>query len=67
MTRIGLHAIQDVQVLADGRVGALVTLVDPEAPMLEDADRRFVIFVETGDRWLIDEVIELEAFGTPTP
>lgn len=67
VTRIGLHAIQDVRVLADGRVGALVTLIDPDAPTPDDADRRFVVFVMVGDRWLIDEVIDLEAVGTPTP
>lgn len=67
VTQIGLHAIQDVRMLADGRVGALVTLVDPDAPSPEEADRRFVVFVMVGDRWLIDEVIELETTGTPTP
>ncbi|HEV2072372.1 MAG TPA: hypothetical protein VGR29_01905 [Thermomicrobiales bacterium] len=67
VTRIDLHAIRDVRMLADGRVGALVTLVDPDAPGPEEADLRFVVFVMVGDRWLIDEVIELETTGTPIP
>jgi hypothetical protein len=66
VTRIGPHAILDVRVMGDGRVGALVTLVDPEAPTPEDADHRFVVFVMIGDRWLIDEVMEFPVSGTPT-
>jgi hypothetical protein len=66
VTRIGLHAIQDVRVMGDGRVGAVVTLVDPDAPASEDADLRFVVFVMVGDRWLIDEVIDFPVSGTPT-
>lgn len=66
VTRMDVQSVQDVRVLADGRVGALVVLVDPRAPTSEDESRRFVIFVNDDDRWLIDEVIELLASGTPT-
>lgn len=66
VTRMDVQSVQDVRVLADGRVGALVVLVDPRAPKSEDEGRRFVIFVNDGDRWLIDEVIEFPASGTPT-
>jgi hypothetical protein len=67
VTRIGLQAIQDARVLPDGRVGARVTLVDPNTPTPEEADLRFVVFVMVGDRWLIDEVIDFPASGTPIP
>ena len=46
-------AVTDVMDLADGRVGAFV--VDEEGTA-------YVIFEQTGDRWLVDEVIEF-SFG----
>lgn len=66
VTRMDVQSVQDVRVLADGRVGALVVLVDPRAPKSEDEGRRFVVFVMVDDRWLIDEVIDFPASGTPT-
>lgn len=46
-------AITDVMLLDDGRVGAFV---------VDEAGTAYVIFEQTGDRWLVDEVIEF-SFG----
>jgi hypothetical protein len=60
-----LLAVREVRVLEDGRVGALVeTIFRDEAP---DLQVDFIIFVQEGDRWLLDEIIEdLEAQYPPT-
>jgi hypothetical protein len=42
--------VQEARLLPDGRVAALVTLVAPGSRVV------VVIFVQTGDRWLIDEI-----------
>ncbi len=46
-------AITDVMLLDNGRVGAFV---------VDEAGTAYVIFEQTGDRWLVDEVIEF-SFG----
>lgn len=51
-TGIELVAITDVMLLEDGRVGAFV--VDRE----QTIQTVYVIFEQSGDRWLVDEVIE---------
>ena len=63
-------AITDVMVLADGRVGAFVVEQAGGDPPLSS----YAIFVEEGDGWLVDEVIEFstpafeeEEEGTPAP
>lgn len=66
--RSSVLAVRDVRVLPDGRVGALVDTDDPTS-LPEGTDVDFVVFVEQGDRYLIDEEItDLEgspAAGTP--
>lgn len=67
--RSSVLAVRDVRVLPDGRIGALVDTNDPTSPP-EGTDVDFVVFVEQGDRYLIDEEItDLEgspAAGTPS-
>ena len=66
--RSSVLAVREARVLPDGRVGALVDTDDPTSPP-EGTDVDFVIFVEQGGRYLIDEEItDLEgspAAGTP--
>jgi hypothetical protein len=66
--RSSVLAVREARVLSDGRVGALVDTDDPTSPP-EGTDVDFVIFVEQGGRYLIDEEItDLEgssAAGTP--
>ncbi len=67
--RIRLLAVTDVAVMEDGRVGAFVVSVDPTVPP-EGAETALVLFVETGDRWVVDEVVEFvpaEDGGEATP
>ncbi|MGH2558586.1 MAG: hypothetical protein ACRDJH_05940 [Thermomicrobiales bacterium] len=52
---IKLGEIDGVRVLADGRVGALVTAAPPD-----NDDPVFMIFTHTEDRWLIDDVLPVE-------
>ncbi len=55
--------VEDVRVLSDGRVGALLT-TDPVS------SGEFLVFAKVGDRWLVDEVGAVgqgEASGTPFP
>ena len=65
--------ITDVMTLADGRIGAFV--VDESEGTITNA---YVVFVQEGDRLLVDEVVEFgagddegdgdgESEGTPTP
>jgi hypothetical protein len=51
--------------LADGRVGLVVVLDEPDDPRTEEPD--YVILVETGGRWLIEAVIEDGGLATTTP
>lgn len=51
---VPLLAVSEVSVLADGRVGALVTVADP----VLGSNTNYTIFVRQGDRWLVDETIE---------
>ena len=56
----------EVERLADGRVGLVVVLDEPDDPRTEEPD--YVLLVEAGDRWLVDAVIEDGGLaGTPTP
>ena len=66
-TRIAVTAIQDVTVLPDGRVSAMVTLdnpanhshspVAPGTPVASGSQQTSrVIYVWSGDRWLVDAV-----------
>ncbi len=67
--RIQLLAVTDVAVMEDGRVGAFVVSVDPTVPP-EGAEAALVVFVEAGDRWVVDEVVEFvpaEEGGEETP
>ena len=57
-----LVAITNVVVMDDGRVGAIVTSVDPSVDP-EGMETALVIFVEQNGRWLVDEIIE-QAVGT---
>ncbi len=52
-------AVRDVQVLADGRVGAFLVVRNPEAGDALVMD--YTIFVEQDGRYLIDDVIFLPA------
>ncbi len=51
-------AVEDVRVLEDGRVTAVTEI---------NGGRNVLIFVATGDRYLLDASAELPAAGTPTP
>ncbi len=44
----------------DGRVGAMVTSIDPSSESLEP-QAMFLILTLIGDRWLIDEVVEFSS------
>ncbi|MDP9471227.1 MAG: cytochrome c [Chloroflexota bacterium] len=62
--RVALAGIDDVRVLPDGRVRAMVTLDDPGAhthdpgaSMAGTLQTATVVFVHQDDRWLIDEGI----------
>ncbi len=51
--RTTILAVTDVMALADGRTGAFVVT----ASGWRGLDTRYMIFVQRGDRWLVDEVI----------
>ncbi|MGC4107425.1 MAG: copper resistance protein CopC [Thermomicrobiales bacterium] len=63
---VSLVSIQDVAMVSDGRVSATVVLDDPSAQLAgtsgvvstPDAgtQRATLVFVQAGDRWLIDEI-----------
>lgn len=59
--RVALVDVRDVQVLRDGRIHATVVQDAPADPRHEEPST--VIFVEHGDRWLIDDVVVLPATG----
>lgn len=46
-------AVTDVMVLADGQTGAFVVTSSPWRGL----DTRYMVFVQQGERWLIDDVI----------
>jgi hypothetical protein len=48
---------RDARVLSDGRVGAIFE---------SQGDQVFAIFVKSGDRWLLDDFIDIIEQGTPT-
>ena len=60
--RLALIAVSDVRVLADDRVGAMV-----ETRNAEESFRDYLVLVRTGDRWLIDESVELSTSDRATP
>lgn len=69
--RATILAIEDVTLLPDGRVGALVRSDEPEFGGLQAV---YWIFVEVGDRFLVDDVIhglptddDTTAVSTPVP
>ena len=53
-----LKSVQDVRVLDDGRMSAVVTTTDATS---------LVVFVESDGRYLIDDSIVLSPRGTPAP
>lgn len=57
-------SVRDIRVLPDGRIGAFVVARNPAAEA-DSAD--FTIFVEEGDRYLIDEVVSLGPGASATP
>lgn len=59
--QVSLDAIENVQVLLDGRIGAIVTTTDTET------SRSFVVLVEREGNYLIDRVTRIPgAMATPT-
>jgi hypothetical protein len=64
--RATLHAVRDVRVLPDGRVGALVESEYPDEPPA-GVEVDYFYFAEEGGRYLIDGVVEnLEGEFPPT-
>lgn len=59
--RTELLAVRGARVLADGRIGAVVEDRDPRQTVVF-----FLIFARTGDRWLVDGQIGVQATATPT-
>ena len=55
---VRLDAVDDVRLLPDGRVSAVIRVND---------DRNLIIFAETGGRYLLDYSYELPDAATPTP
>ena len=47
---------RDARVLPDGRVGAIFE---------SEGDAVFAVFQQSGDRWLLDDIIDIEEQGTP--
>ena len=62
--RLALVAVARVVAIGDGRVGAVV-----ETSNADEVFRDYLVFVQAGDRWLIDEQVALpDPHGaTPTP
>ncbi len=59
---MSLDSVEDVQVLLDGRIGAIVVTTDTETT------RNYVVLVERDGRYLIDRVTPIhEATATATP
>lgn len=58
--QVSLDSIEDVQVLLDGRIGAIVVTTDTETT------RNYVVLVERDGRYLIDRVTPIPD-ATPTP
>ncbi len=66
--RTTLLAVTDVMAMGDGRVGAFLAVTDPPSV----PDTIYVIFIQEGDRWLIDDTLEFLVPGggdeaTPAP
>ncbi len=58
-----LEAVRDVQVLADGRVAAVVVEGNRQDPRPAPGRAALFDFVRQGDRWPIDDVIDEIAVG----
>jgi hypothetical protein len=56
-----LLAVTDISVMPDGRIGALVVSEDPAFPTTEGAHTTLTVFVEDGDRWLVDGIARFTA------
>ena len=52
-----ITAVWNARVLTDGRVGAAVATLGNEDPHPAPGRTYFSIFVRSGDRWLVDEII----------
>jgi len=62
---VALVEVRDARVLDDGRAAAIVVTDDPaNSPTMTTS---FLVFVKSGDRWLLDAAIELPPAGTPVP
>lgn len=61
---VALLDVRDARVLADGRVRATVVRDAPADPRADEPV--VVVFVERGDRWLIDDIDLVTTRGTPT-
>ncbi len=65
--RATLLAIEDVRILADGRVGAFVTQDNPALPP-DGPETGYFVLAERGGRYLVDEIVPGAApSGTPVP
>lgn len=64
-----LIAVTDISLLADGRAAAFLVLNDPQTPP-GGSETVLLVFEQTGDRWLIDRLIDFSVLsrppGTPT-
>jgi hypothetical protein len=56
--RFAIAAITNVRVLDDGRIGADLTLTNPSGTW---SDWLVVAFVASEDRWLVDQIIEVNS------
>ena len=67
---VRLVAVSDVSRLEDGRVAALALINEPVLPP-RGQETLLLIFAQSGDRWLIDDVLQFSvvpvAEGTPAP
>jgi hypothetical protein len=64
---LGYSDVYDVRVLPDGRVAALGDSYDPTEPPF-GLGTDYAVFVNVGDRWLIDSLIEhVVITGEATP
>ncbi len=63
--RIVIQEVRDVQVLPDARVVA--TVIGDSLNNAEPAGPAYFIFVRSGDRFLIDDIVRDQPPATPTP
>jgi hypothetical protein len=60
--RFAIAALTNVRVLDDGRIGADLTLTNVSETW---SDWLVVAFVASGDRWLVDQIVEVNGESTP--